>query len=56
MSRPFGRLRLTTLMLELMTLGVPQAAQGSGYTLQVLAIRSSWLWAFRFYPSRGQRE
>lgn len=34
-------------------LGVPQAAQGSGYPLLVLATRSSWLWAIRFYPSRG---
>lgn len=31
-------------------MGVPQ--EGSGFTLQVLATRASWLWAFRFYPSR----
>ena len=32
-------------------MGVPRRG-GSGYPLQVLATRSSWLWAFRFYPSR----
>lgn len=29
------------------------AAGGSGYPLQVLVARSSLLWAFRYYPSRG---
>jgi hypothetical protein len=27
-------------------------AAGSGFSLQVLAIRASWLWAFHFNPSR----
>lgn len=27
----------------------------SGYTLHVLAIRPSWLWAFRFYPAARQQ-
>jgi hypothetical protein len=29
-----------------------EEAAGSGFSLQVLAIRSSWLWAFHFNPSR----
>ena len=30
-----------------------EKAAGSGFSLQVLAIRASWLWAFRFNPSRS---
>jgi hypothetical protein len=36
-----------TLLIPVNKLGVPQAAQGSGYTLQVLAA----LWALRSYRS-----